>query len=290
MDGLSDDGRFGITIIAFIGSVFSPYYAWSGRDDPANHCAFNVVLYGRQTPGWAMTERTSKALNQSRHEISIGPSGLSWDGSSLTIHIDETTAPVPTPLRGTVTLQPEGISDTRFHLDTSGRHAWWPIAPCSRIRVAMDKPDLSWTGSGYFDTNAGDEPLESAFVYWTWSRAELPEGAAILYDVQRRDGTDLSLALTISPTGKVDRFEPPEPARLPSTPIWRVPRDTRVDAGHGAEVRRTFEDTPFYSRSEIRSHVKGYPVTAMHESLSLDRLKMPWVRMLLPFRMPRAFW
>ena len=28
VDALSDDGRQGLTIIAFIGSVFSPYYAW----------------------------------------------------------------------------------------------------------------------------------------------------------------------------------------------------------------------------------------------------------------------
>ncbi len=31
VDALSDDGRHGITLIAFIGSVFSPYYAWTRR-------------------------------------------------------------------------------------------------------------------------------------------------------------------------------------------------------------------------------------------------------------------
>ena len=31
---MSDDGQHGLTIIAFLGSVFSPYYAWSGRGDP----------------------------------------------------------------------------------------------------------------------------------------------------------------------------------------------------------------------------------------------------------------
>ena len=37
VDALSDDGRHGLTVIAFIGSVFSPYYAWArrrGRADP----------------------------------------------------------------------------------------------------------------------------------------------------------------------------------------------------------------------------------------------------------------
>ena len=49
VDALSDDGRYGITLIAFIGSVFSPYYAFrrrSGRIDPLDHCALNVALYG----------------------------------------------------------------------------------------------------------------------------------------------------------------------------------------------------------------------------------------------------
>ena len=31
VDALSDDGENGITIIAFIGSVFSPYYAFARR-------------------------------------------------------------------------------------------------------------------------------------------------------------------------------------------------------------------------------------------------------------------
>ena len=48
VDAFSEDGQFGLTIIAFIGSVFSPYYAWSGRRDPLNHCAVNVALYGER--------------------------------------------------------------------------------------------------------------------------------------------------------------------------------------------------------------------------------------------------
>ena len=35
VDALSDDGRHGLTLIAFIGSVFSPYYAWRGGAAPA---------------------------------------------------------------------------------------------------------------------------------------------------------------------------------------------------------------------------------------------------------------
>ena len=34
VDAVSDDRRHGVAIIAFVGSVFSPYYAWAGRRDP----------------------------------------------------------------------------------------------------------------------------------------------------------------------------------------------------------------------------------------------------------------
>ncbi len=81
VDAVSDDGAHGLTIIAFIGSVFSPYYAWSREKDPFAHCAMNVVLYGK--PGrFAMTERKAGSLHRSADHIAIGPSAMEWDGRS----------------------------------------------------------------------------------------------------------------------------------------------------------------------------------------------------------------
>ncbi|MFM7004007.1 MAG: hypothetical protein ACKOXN_08715, partial [Limnohabitans sp.] len=60
IDAMSDDGQHGMTLIAFVGSVFSPYYAWarrSGQADPENHCALNVAIYSKGASRWAMTER-----------------------------------------------------------------------------------------------------------------------------------------------------------------------------------------------------------------------------------------
>jgi hypothetical protein len=45
VDGLSDCGRYGLSVIAFVGSVFSPYYHWAGRRDPDDHVCINVALY-----------------------------------------------------------------------------------------------------------------------------------------------------------------------------------------------------------------------------------------------------
>jgi carotenoid 1,2-hydratase len=47
--------------------------------------------------------------------------------------------------------------------------------------------------------------------------------------------------------------------------------------------------TEWPCRSVIDTHLMGESVTAIHESLSLDRFRAPWVLMMLPFRMPRAW-
>ncbi|MCX7894268.1 MAG: hypothetical protein N2544_18135, partial [Burkholderiales bacterium] len=62
VDALSDDARLGLTLIAFVGSVFSPYYAWAQRRRGApalaeQHCALNLATYGAGPRRWTMTER-----------------------------------------------------------------------------------------------------------------------------------------------------------------------------------------------------------------------------------------
>jgi carotenoid 1,2-hydratase len=49
------------------------------------------------------------------------------------------------------------------------------------------------------------------------------------------------------------------------------------------------EDTPFYARDLLHGYYDGEPADIVHESLSLNRLRSPVVRAMLPFRMPRAF-
>ena len=295
VDALSDDGQHGLTLIAFLGSVFSPFYAWSrragsrgrGGGDPLQFCALNAVLYGRPRR-WAMTERGAATVDRGERHLAIGPSALRWDGDALTIDIHEVTAPIPSRLRGTVRVHPSAITGRRFALDDAGRHRWSPIAPVSRVEVELSHPELRWSGPGYLDTNDGDAALEDDFVEWDWCRAPMREGAAILYNATRRMGGDQFLALRVGRDGGVEAFPPPPPAVLPPTPLWRVPRATRADAAPA--VRQTLEDTPFYSRSVIETRLLGEQVTAVHESLSLDRFRAPWVQAMLPFRIPRRWW
>ena len=68
---------------------------------------------------------------------------------------------------------------------------------------------------------------------------------------------------------------------------WLIRRETRSEAGAPAALVETLEDTPFYARSLVRTQLEGEAVTAMHESLALDRFANPVVQAMLPFRMPR---
>lgn len=272
-----------------MGSVFSPYYAWSGRQDPDNHCAINVALYGRPGARWAMTERGADRVCRARDLLRVGPSVVRWDGSELVIDVDEICAPVPKRICGQIRITPRAYTCQSFALDAATRHWWQPIAPRTRVEVNLSEPDLRWSGEGYLDSNRGDEPLEAGFQNWTWSRSHGTGGAVVLYDAVRRDGSASSLALRIDNSGTIRMEDAPPRITLPST-YWRINRETRADECRPAIVRKTLEDTPFYARSLVESHLFGERAMAFHESLRLDRFQSQWVRLMLPFRMPRALW
>jgi carotenoid 1,2-hydratase len=289
VDAFSEDRAYGITLIAFIGSVFSPYYATARRGgpaDPTEHCALNVALYGRGGKRWAMTERGRGSLQQSATNLAIGPSQLSWDGRCLRIALDEQTAVFPRRLRGEVRVYPEAIGTRAYGLDVAGRHRWWPIAPRAAVEVSLPEPGLAWRGLGYLDCNHGDAPLERDFAAWDWSRTMKHSGATVFYDVTRRSGERAGLALAFGADGRGVPVAAPPETSLRRT-LWGLPRRTRTDPGSRAGVVKTLEDGPFYARSVIDSQVLGERVTAVHESLCLDRFSARWVQGLLPYRMPR---
>lgn len=292
VDALSDDGRHGLTLIAMIGSVFSPYYAWArrrGSANPEEHCAINIALYGAGGKRWALTERDAAAISRDPDRLEVGPSGIHWNGRWLDIKIDELAVPLMRRLRGTIRVHPAAISDRSFRLDRTGGHTWWPLAPRSRVEVEMSQPALRWRGDAYFDANWGPEPLEARFQRWDWSRGMLKDGrCAVLYNRQERGFDTESLALLFDQRGAVAHFTAPKNQRLPHTTIWRIPRGTQAEPGFTPTVKKTLEDTPFYARSIINTRLLGQPVTAIHESLCLSRFSQRWVQMLLPFRMPRV--
>lgn len=289
LDAISDDGAHGLTLIAFIGSVFSPWYRWARRNgggEPTNHCTMNLALYGSGGKRWAMTERRAAALSRDADNLQIGPSSLAWDGTTLTADINETTAPIPSRLRGTIRLHPDALSDHVVALDGIGRHRWSPIAPGARVKVDMHDPKLTWQGHAYFDTNAGDAPLEEGFRAWDWCRAKLQDGVAVLYHGDRRDGAQFCTALRYDTQGRANPIEAPASASLGKS-FWGMKMGTLAEPGCTPRVVERLEDAPFYARSVITTRICGEDVRAVHESLSLDRFVAPWVQAMLPFKAPR---
>ncbi|MDP9089074.1 MAG: carotenoid 1,2-hydratase [Pseudomonadota bacterium] len=286
---MSDDGAYALTLIAFVGSVFSPYYANSrrrGDANPYNHCALNVALYGKNSNRWSMTERGRQQLRRAASVLSIGNSEMRWTGSFLETNIDEICAPLPHRLRGKIRLLPSTLSELVVPLDGAARHHWVPYAPCSRVEVELSHPALSWCGNAYFDANFGVEPLEAAFASWQWSRSSGPENSTVFYEINGRDGVKRALALRFEPHGEAVEIEPPPPAQLPKSG-WGISRRTRADLGSDIRVLRTLENAPFYSRTLLETTLFGVRTLAIHESVELNRFSSRWVQYLLPFRMPR---
>ncbi len=281
-----------MTVIAFVGSVFSPYYrralARNPTTDAQDHCAINVCLYGPRSRHWAMTERGRRHVHRDATSFAVGPSHMRWDGQSLVVDLDESCAPLPRRLRGRLVLHPGGLSTFSTALDPCGRHRWGPIAPCSRIDVDLPQPGLRWQGSAYFDSNEGDEPIERGFVRWDWLRAPLNDGrCAVVYDVHAHNAERRVIGARFASNGSVEPFALEQRQRLPATRWWRVDRRVPGD-GETARVQQTLEDTPFYARSLLHMQLGGEPAHAMHETLDVARLVSPVVQRLLQVRMPRV--
>ena len=292
LDGFSDDGQAAITVILFVGSVFSPYYARArrlGRGDPENFCGANIILYGPKRHLWSLTERGSPAVSRSASSLRLGPSQCRWHDDRLEIEVDEVAVPWPRRLRGKISVALPSLSSQCYALDEAGQHRWWPLAPSAQISVDFERPHLQWRGHAYVDSNAGVVPLEQSFEGWHWSRTECRAGQGLIqYNTRPLTGKACSLQLAFDPHGGV---RPARSGSLPTpvskTGIWRVAREIALPSEARIEALETLEDTPFYARSRLSYSVAGDRQVAMHESLDLRRFKRRWVQALLPFRMPR---
>ncbi len=238
-----------------------------------------------------MTERGERHVQRERHALVVGPSALQWKGDALEITLDERSVPVPRAVRGVLRLHPRALTTFNARLDGPGRHRWGPIAPCARIEVDLQAPALKWQGHAYFDGNEGDEPIEHGFTRWDWLRTAAPDGStAVIYDVQPRDtkrgGASRLITRRFSPDGSSSDFEASPRQRLAPSALWRIDRQVRAAAA--PRVLRTLEDTPFYARTLIEIvDGRGQQVSAVHETLDVQRLVSPIVQVMLPFRMPR---
>lgn len=291
LDAVSDDGRYALTIIAFVGSVFSPYYARAFERagtavDPEDHVCMNVALYGAGGHRWAMTERGRPSLSRSASGLTVGASSLRWNGRWFDLSFDERECPWPRRLRGVVRIHPRAFTSFRADLDDQGLHRWGPVAPCAQVEVEVDGGPR-WKGHGYLDSNEGDEPIHRPFERWDWSRSTDARGhTSVIYDVQCKSGAQRLVQQRFAPDGRSDPFDAPPRQVLPKT-AWGIARSMRCDPDFKADVVKVFENTPFYVRDLVRTSLGGEVLESVHESLDARRVASWLVRLMLPFRMPR---
>ena len=231
-----------------------------------------------------MTERAATSVRLKPTNFRIGRSCLQYHAGQLVIDIDERTAPFAQRMLGRVRLTTPQTSQQVFQLDSGGRHTWQPIAPSASVDVQLSRPSISWRGHGYLDSNAGAVPLETDFKGWDWCRMPGEYGTWISYDVLERSGVSRSLALHCKTDGQIEHTNIAPRSSLGRTG-WLLERAARCR--ESVRVGKTLEDTPFYARSILRRKNDGDQFPIMHETLSLDRFRRPWVRAMLPFRMPR---
>lgn len=289
LDAISDDGEYACSLIVFVGSVFSWRYAKArqkGPADPMDFCAINLALYRPHKKHWALSEWPRDQVRRGPGDLVLGRNQISWRDGILDVQIDDRSAPFARPLKGHLILYPEQLFAERYPLDLAGHHYWRPIAPSARVTLDFKQPALRFSGEAYWDSNFGTRPLEKDFSGWNWSRSNLSQGSAVIYDVERRLGPPLRLAKIFTKDGQVQNLEAPDGRDLPKG-FWAESRATRVQSGGDAQVLRNLESSPFYARSLISTQLLGQSVTAVHESLSLDRFRKAWVQRLLPFRTRR---
>jgi carotenoid 1,2-hydratase len=275
-----------VSVIGFIGSVFSPWYKWSGRKNPQNNVCINVATYGKGGR-FTMTDRGQSALRQTASRLEVGPSMMRWDGDQLVIDINEVSGPpIISRMQGQIRVIPTAITDVELALTPDGAHIWRPFAPTSRIEVDIDRMGWQWSGHGYFDANFGTRALEEDFSYWTWGRYPTADGATCFYDATRLDGSELAAGFKFQTDGSSEQIPLPPKATMKRS-LWKVARDTRADAGYQPHQVQNMLDAPFYSRSAVRTQLDGVETVGVHEALDLTRYRSPLLKPMLAVRVPR---
>lgn len=256
--GLRAGGRrYSLTLILFVGSVFSPTYAQRlRRGDGATGFDFpavNLALYehlddaggGRAgrilQRAWVMSEHSPSELSTTDFGLRCGRSGIQHlhDGSTV-IDLDEETTRffgrAGTRLSARIVLSPPLLPGSPLELGRGpgdgGVHYWQPLAPRALATVSLrcGELELKSPGLAYCDRNFGSGRMEDAFRRWCWAHGSAEsagsddsatttgETALVLYDAERRDGGRTLLAVRCAGQGQPPTVERQNQPTQPTLP------------------------------------------------------------------------
>lgn len=254
--------RFGLTLIVFAGSVFSPRYARllrrgarvAGLEVPAVNLALYTRRDGAEWPtaplGWVMNEHAPATLRTDDASLAVGASAVRYlpDGG-LRFELDEDTTRffgrAGERLTGHITVAAPPPPGPPLLLGEDARgaaHFWQPLCPRSAatVELQLGPRRIGFRGTAYCDRNYGAGRLEDAFARWGWAHGFATSGTAhgdgdgaavMVYDALRRDGTRRRIAIRLPGpdraavvTESVEAATAPEPARASGGFFWlRVP-------------------------------------------------------------------
>ena len=189
--------------------------------------------------------------------------------------------------RASVRVIPEALNPASFALDPA-REPHLALHGPARAHRSGDGKSRACPGRGraISTTIAGASLWKDGFPHLALvARAYEIEGAVVCYEGERGDGSVFASAIRFDREGFPEEVDLPPIASLPRS-RWQIARSARSEIGR-AKVRKTWEDTPFYARSELATKLYGEEVVAVQESLDMRRFASPVVQFMLPFRMPR---
>lgn len=187
-DALSDNGRFAVVAIFFLGSPMSPYYKAVATNKAANardFCGVFVSVHERvahecwRERAYAYNLYRNGAFSSARPEAAVGGSAVTSEAAAggswrWQVHVDEPglwTGRARLDLTF-VTAAPPDLSPMG---DDSADHTWVCVAPVCRAEGTLAPPSgqkVAFSGSGYHDHNFGRLPFTDTGS-WYWGRAPL---------------------------------------------------------------------------------------------------------------------
>lgn len=314
----SVDNRYGLTLILFAGSVFSPFYAERlRRGEKAlgrEHPAVNLVFYERQGASrpttqqlWAMNEYAAAALSLDERRIAIGDSFIEYSGDGSTrieLH-EDTTRFFGDPgqrVHASLRITTKNRTEPPLLLGENARreaHFWQPLVVAGDAEVELSYGDrhIRFSGRAYADRNFGSGRLEDTFARWSWAHgiAEPPDAsrrALLLYRAEKRDGgvTALRVAYHDVTAPRSVQSDTDSSSSAPSLRqrgfLW-LPVPTQVSVGDALCERQPggrLEDAPFYARYLARLRDPAGSYFGVGEYLDLDRFRRRAVQELLTFK------
>jgi len=310
-DAMSEDGRYALVAIFFLGAPMSPYYnrVADGRDPlPRDWCGVFFSVHEKKEGRWL-----ERAWNYNLYPVGefvstnpkahIGESSMRGqseaDGWAWDLIVNErglwrgrSQAFLRFQMRGD-----DRTSDMAHDAPNTEGHTWVCTAPVcdvfGELQLTRGAP-IAFTGTGYHDHNFGRLPWDDVAA-WYWGRARYPAAQGgktlVFYQTFFRDGSDEPILLEVGADGAITRVARDMAVRLeaPVRAVYGLRHSPACRWNGGSMIfedrHGVFSEGPFYRRLPARVETEDGVAGGIGEVFEPARLRGPiasramWTRM-----------